>query len=169
MGRLIDTSIKIYFFNAFCASKMASDQKVALLKSLGNIKIYWITYSPFWWKHFWRSLKSMLYPTPQELEVGPHSGPYLLVIINSRTPCQQTFLCCTVCLVWLALWARDISLWCHPPRIAGPSTEIQTNRQILQLIDSASQEAVGVKRIISHLLWSCYDVFTSILWDIFTS
>ena len=27
---------------------------------------------------------------------------------QSSTPCQQTFPCCTVCLVWLALGARKI-------------------------------------------------------------
>ena len=29
---------------------------------------------------------------------------------QSSTPCQQTFPCCTICFVWLALWAREISL-----------------------------------------------------------
>ena len=29
---------------------------------------------------------------------------------KSSTPCQHTFPCCTVCFVWLALWAREISL-----------------------------------------------------------
>ena len=31
---------------------------------------------------------------------------------QSSTQCQQTFPCCTVCLFWLALGAREISLWC---------------------------------------------------------
>ena len=35
---------------------------------------------------------------------------------QSSTPCQQTFPCGTVCLVWLALWARDISLMVKPTR-----------------------------------------------------
>ena len=29
---------------------------------------------------------------------------------QSRTPCQQTIPCCTACLVWLVLGAREISL-----------------------------------------------------------
>ena len=47
MGTRVDISTKNIFLNAFCASKMASDQKVALVKSTGNIKIYWMTYSCF--------------------------------------------------------------------------------------------------------------------------
>ena len=31
-----------------------------------------------------------------------------VIVIQSSTPCQQTFPCCTVCLVWLALRAREI-------------------------------------------------------------
>ena len=31
-----------------------------------------------------------------------------VVVIQSSTQCQQTFPCCTVCLVWLALGATDI-------------------------------------------------------------
>ena len=30
---------------------------------------------------------------------------------QSSTPCQQTFPCCTACLVWLVLGAREMSLW----------------------------------------------------------
>ena len=30
---------------------------------------------------------------------------------QSSTPCQQNFPCCTACLVWLVLGAREISLW----------------------------------------------------------
>ena len=31
-----------------------------------------------------------------------------VVVIQPSTQCQQTFPCCTVCLVWLALGAREI-------------------------------------------------------------
>ena len=31
-----------------------------------------------------------------------------VVVTESSTPCQQTFPCCTICLVWLALGARKI-------------------------------------------------------------
>ena len=47
--------------------------------------------------------------------VDPSSLFFLTVIVTSlgpspqsSTPCQQTFPCCTVCLVWLALGAREI-------------------------------------------------------------
>jgi hypothetical protein len=33
-----------------------------------------------------------------------------VVVIQSSTPCQQTFPCCTAHLVWLVLGAREISL-----------------------------------------------------------
>ena len=45
---------------------------------------------------FFRVLATSLGPSPQ-----------------SSKPCQQSFPCCTVCLVWLALWARENSLWLH--------------------------------------------------------
>ena len=42
-----------------------------------------------------------------------------VVVIQSSTQCQQTFPCCTVCLVWLALGAREV-----PYAVGSPSVGI---------------------------------------------
>ena len=43
---------------------------------------------------------------------------------QSSTPCQQTFPCCTVCLVWLALGAN---CWPNRPRMKQPERKLIIN------------------------------------------
>ena len=43
-----------------------------------------------------------------------------VVVTQSSTPCQQTFPCCTVCLVWLALGARKIPYATDPHTLIRP-------------------------------------------------
>ena len=49
---------------------------------------------------------SLLFLTVPVTSLGPS--------LQSSTPCQQTFPCCTICLVWLALGARKIP-YAPPP------------------------------------------------------